>query len=437
MSFLRRAMRAWAAIGLATVVACAGDQAPAPVPPPAPKPPQERPIPEGAPVQERPEVVQTGVPCELEIAFALPSREVRSPLAVPDSPALKHTREVLERVVREHGRDPGNPWAVSHAMLALGTDITLDNGAPAVDWLFEHYAEVQTVNGEVGLAFPSMRGTIRIEPHRDLLLKALTEGGVLPDRQVRVGGEPHAVVELYRRSMCAFRFKGSALTGDELNDSPWSLQAFTQWAPPHHAWVADGGVAMNLDALTTEIVDKLSAQTEFLRQAAASGRPVQKRKQGIFQYTCGGAHLIQGAVWAVGRGFGAPEDRARVAREVSTYLARLDIENGAVDGALARAPEYADLLLVQRMKYLGHLVETAHKAAALGVWSPTDAERAELDRAVAELVTTVGEIERRGFFDDLEGIRARREQTYLDYIGDSAHALRGLDLHVGRGTVRY
>lgn len=415
MSAVRHAVVA----SLAAVLGCGGES-PAPAPSPAPPPPPA-PAPPAA--------------CVADLVPALPTREVKSPLAVPDRPALAEARRVLREVVEQHGRDPLNPWAVAHAMLALGPEVALTNNEPAVDWLFREYAEI-TPDGK-GLAFPPRRGPIRIEPHTDLLLKAFAEGGVDPAREVMVDGRKFHVEDLLRTSLCATWVDGSHVWAASWNDTPWTLQALAQWAPPGFSWTATGGHAMSMDGFTSAVVGDLRTQTAFLRDARASGEPVAKQRQGIFAYTCGGAHLIQGPVWAVGRGFGTEQDKAALAEELSLHLWRMDLELKAVDENLPKYPDYADDLLDQRIKFLGHLLETVHKAAALGVFVPTADERARLDLAATELAATVAEVQRRGTLAGLPALRTRKEQLYLDYVGDAAHALRGLDLHTGAGTVRY
>ena len=45
--------------------------------------------------------------------------------------------------------------------------------------------------------------------------------------------------------------------------------------------------------------------------------------------------------------------------------------------------------------------------------------------------------QKQGAFDKLPEIRAKDEQIYLDIIGDSGHAVRGLELALGRGKVAW
>jgi hypothetical protein len=410
-------------IAWAWLWACGGDPAPAPPPTPAPEAEAEA-------VAPPPTAVLPTVSC------VLPVREGKTTTPIAASPALQHTRAVLVDVVRRYDLDPENPWAVVHGMLALGADVPLSNGVPAVDHLFAAYAERRP---EGGVAFPRKRGATRIEPHTDLVFKALTEGGVSFDRTVTVAGQPATLQELFRQSVVKTWVDDAAVSSDGFGDLGWTLQGIAACVPDDLAWTAVGGHPMTLDRLTSALVGDLSRQTQFLRDAIAAGQPVQKRKQGIFSYACGGTHHLMSAAYAVARGHGTPGDRAAVEAEVAPLLWRLDLELQTVDTLLPKHPEYADVLLEQRMKFLGHFLETTHKMVALGLFAPDDAQRAQMARGADELVATVAAMEQAGMFTDasLAQLRAKNEQTFLDVIGDAAHAVRGIDLATGAGSLRY
>lgn len=421
-------------LGLAGLVlaACPSDPAappPRPVPPPPPPPALTAP----------------------EVAFRLPERQGTSPVVLPADPALDRTRERLLSVVRGHARDPGNPWAIVHAMLALGPDERLSNGEDPVDWLFSHYAEVDPVGGEDLPTFPTGRGEVRIEPHTDLVLKALTEGGVPPGRSVALAdGRRFPVGALYRHSLVRSWVTPSQ-TGFQqgaFNDTPWALQGLAAWGPDDLEWTALGNRKMSLDAFTGAVVDKLVQETAELSTARAEGRVAKKDNRiGIFTYTCGGAHLLMGAAYAVGRGFGDTDDRAKVCDEHALWRYRIDVELAAIDPLLGRLdPGTTALLLSQRLKFLGHWLEATHKTLAMGVCPPTADDAAANRRVVDELVRTVEALDAMGAFAEMPTMRTDPkyaavprgpEQLYLDLVGDSAHALRGLDLATGRGTVAY
>jgi hypothetical protein len=355
---------------------------------------------------------------------------------VTSTPELEAARAVLEAVVRSEAVVDDHPWALGHALLAFGPDLALADGRSAIDQLFSDFGEEVVVGDETLIRFPTKRGTIRIEPHSELLLKALTEIGVSPERAVVVDGKPHRVGDLYRHAMSLAWTDGASTGYGAYNDAPWALQALATWAPGDVEWQA-AGHAMSLDGMTTDVVAQMSRETAFMRDAVASGTRFEKKGQGIFAYTCGGAHLIQGAALAVGRGYGTETDRQLVLDEIALLFHRLPFEVQLVDSYLKSAPEYQLVLVEQRLKFLGHWVETIHKAAAMGLFEPTEDQKRQIGGASDELVRTVLIIEKMGVYGKLAEVRASNEQTYLDYVGDSAHALRALDIATGRGSVLY
>lgn len=365
-----------------------------------------------------------------------PPREARAPVPVARTAELQAARQRLEEIVRAEAVVGDHPWALGHALLAFGPDLLLPDGRSAVDATFADFGEEVRVGDRVLIRFPAKRGSTRVQPHAELLLKALTEIGVTPDKAVTVGGNPHAVSDLYLHALSEAWTDGSSLSFGTYNDAPWALQGIATWAPADLSWTASGR-PVTLDAYTHDVVDRLVADTAFMHTAFSTGATLQKRKQGIFGYTCGGAHMMQGAMYAVARGFGEEGDRARIARELDVYFPRLAFEVQLVDGLLKQAPDYQVILVEQRLKFLGHWVETLYKAEAMGLIEPTAEQRAQMQAAVDQLVATVAAIDALGIYANLDAVKASQEQTWLDYVGDSAHALRALDLAVGDGVVRY
>ena len=357
---------------------------------------------------------------------------------IPTDPAYDEALARLGAVVDAHATDPTNPWAVSHGLLARGADLRLSDGRLAIDGLFADYAELVEIGGARLPAFPEARGATRIEPHTDLLLKAMTEAGVSPDRAVQVGGQPFTVGDLYRSSLAttwldAARDHASFASP---TDVPWTLQALAAWAPPDGLrWVATDGTAMDLRTLTTFAVAVLVKESAFMTDAMRQGTDFQRQGQGIFQYTCGGAHLLQGAAYAVARGFGGDAERAAIEAQVPLMFYRLPRELRIYDQAEAAMPQHRLRLTVQRLKFLGHFLESMSKLAILGFFQPDADQLAAMRGAADQLVSVVFALEKGGAFDKMDELRTQDEQLYLDLVGDSAHALRGLELALGRGAV--
>ncbi|HHO53722.1 MAG TPA: hypothetical protein ENK18_23335 [Deltaproteobacteria bacterium] len=390
------------------------------------------------------------------VLFQLPSRQGITPAPITDgdrdlAQQLARVRTILHAVVVDHGRDPQNPWAIGHAMLALGADTPLTNDADPVDWLFEQYAVVTELGGTELVTFPTKRGSIRIEPHTDLILKVLTESGQAPDRAVTVEGRRFNLSALYRHSLWRAWIKGdqTGFQGGAFNDAPWALQGLAAWAPSGLSWSASGGRAMTMDGLTSAVIEVLGQETGAMTAAMEAGQLMQKdTRRGLFRYTCGGQHLLQGAAYAVARGFGANSDQAAICHQLDLLDWRIDVELAAIDPHIQDGDAaIKTVLLGQRLKFLGHTLETVHKIAAMQL-CPLEGAHLEASRRVGrELVATVDALSELSIFEDLERVRTDAslgrwrsggsEQIYLDFVGDAAHAVRGIDLATGAGAIRY
>lgn len=372
-------------------------------------------------------------------AITLPEHAVKTPHPAPVGPELEAVLGLLAEVVDTEAADPDNPWAVAHGLLARGPGFMLRNGEPAVEAIFAEYAYRQELGGQQLVGFPRSRGAIRIEPHTDLLLKALTEAGVDPHRRVTAEGQPQEVGDLWAHSLLTTWLVPA--TGessfDSPNDMPWGMQGLAAWAPPGLSWRAWQGTDMSMDALSRLLVHVLHTESAFMLQAMARGEDFEKRGQGIFKYTCGGAHLLQGSAFVVARGFGGEAEREKLRLQGQLLFYRFPRELDIYARAVAQHPDQELLLVAQQLKFVGHWLESAHKILASGLYTAGPAEQQVLDGALGVLVETVGRLKTLGAYDNLGTIRAQNEQLYLDLVGDSAHALRGAELATGRAEYRY
>lgn len=407
-------------------------------PEPPPEPPLEPPLVVEAPVEAWTAATIQGlqpVPGSHRATLATP---------LPASPPIEGTLATLGSVVDRHGADPANPWAVAHALLARGPELVLSNGQPAVDFVFSTYGQVLDTPGGPRIQFPAEQvvagaGTVRIEPHTDLMLKALVGAGVDPARTVKVQDRELPVADLWRGSLLRSFLvpaRNHSRYGSP-DDIAWSLQGLASWAPPGLRWVALDETPMGLDDLTDYTAAVLYSETRFLAEAQAQGRPFQKQGQGIFRYTCGGAHLLQGVSYAVLRGFGSADARRVVDEQVGLWFYRFPVESTIIRKALDQFPEHQDKLTVQRLKFSGHFLESMSTLAIMGAYVPDAHQQAVLAEAAQEVVMATAVLQQRGLLTDLPAVRARDEQLYLDIVGDSAHAVRGLELALGRASVTW
>lgn len=404
-------------------------------PPAAPRPPEPAPATPAAP-----ELRVWSADNIRDLVPTAPARAGSVTRPIPALPAYEETIRILGQVVDSRAADPENAWAIAHGVLARGAGFRLSDSRPAIAHVFATFAEPRSVGTLTLIGFPQTRNGVPVEPHTDLILKNIGEAGLLPSETFPASGSTVTVADLYRHTLLK-----TFLIADKNessyqnpNDMPWGVQALAQWAPDEELrWVAANGTKMDLDELTHFLVAVLHQESAFMFSALGRGEKFQRTGQALFSYTCGGAHLVQGATYAVARGFGKPEDRQVVSAQARLLLYRLPIELAIYDDAARQNPKYRLKLMVQRVKFLGHFLETISKMQALGLFTPDDGQLATIEGAAQNLSLTVSALSQSKAFERLDEIRAAEEQMYLDIVGDAAHAVRGLELALGRGTIAY
>jgi len=350
---------------------------------------------------------------------AAPGRE-----ADPELARLRQEAVVsLQRVVDRWARNETEPWLLMHGLLAWGPRHLTRGGEPVGVYLLDHHLQKRTVAGREIQVFPmdDPSGS-RIDAHTDQTLKTQVEMGI-PDE--RLDG-------LVQDAMWRFDYEPEREGGPfpDANEVPWSTQAFCQSAEEGtDSFVNHAGVQVDLHEMTEALVVALETESEFLDEIRLRGETTyEKRRQGIFRYTCGGTHLYMAADACVAAGFGSPELSGRLAHQMDLLFWRMRREIEAVDQALTQAPQMAPLLVEQRLKYLGHFLETAAKAELHGTYTPTDVHRQELRYAERVLYLTVQQLQDMGVFDRLDTFHEEHYEYYLFTAGDACHALHALNL---------
>ena len=377
------------------------------------------------------------------LQLAPPVRRVEVKKAIELSDAHVATKAFLKQHLRKHASSSDNPWALFHSLLAFGPEHQTQSGELAIDAILSRYTEVKMHNGESLLSLPSAieknGRKILIEPHADLGLKVLTEIGLSPDHPINIDGEMYRFQDLYAGSLLSTYLlpQQNISSYHSTNDMPWGIQALAAYAPPKLKWIStDRAVPMTMDELTLFGIAVLDGETKFMKETRQAGAAFERKGQGIFKYTCGGAHLLQGIAYAVARGFGGPRARPEIEAQVDLLFYRFPIELQIYDATLQAAPQHKIKLLVQRLKFVGHFLESSAKLHALGFYDPNQQQLAMIKGAADQLALVVQALRQEGVFDELEMIKESDTQMYLDLLGDAGHAVYALDLVSGQRTIR-
>src|SRR4029434_5846782 len=110
------------------------------------------------------------------------------------------------------------------------------------------------------------------------------------------------------------------------------------------------------------------------------------------------------------------EKRTLIEAQFAIQFFRYPIERGQTVAVMKAKPEYTDVLLVQRLKFAGHFLETMSKLAAEGFYTPDDSQEAILRDAALEVWEVARAMQKRKLLGDLTAIRAKDETQFLDNV---------------------
>ena len=321
--------------------------------------------------------------------------------------------KAMQAFVRAGATDPKNAWAMAHGLTGFGADLKAADGRLVIDVLMKDYARR---DGGKRLGFPVKAGSgAPVEPHRHLIVKSMLDAGVPLTRQFELGDGSKVSLSDFVDDMKA----EFAVPSD---DRDWH----------NYAWAWGAMLAANAkppkdpsEVVAIQTLSYVEQQQQFLERLMEQGRPdlLQKRKQLIYSHTCGGLHLVQAAARGIAR-HGKDDAKARVRRQLETIGFRWKAERVIYKRMIKAAPEYGLILLVQEMKFYGHVLETFALAHEWGLYPATDANKKVVEGVAADLLDVIDQLGEA--YGRLDEIRKIREQTYLDMIGDGCHAIRGL-----------
>jgi hypothetical protein len=355
----------------------------------------------------------------------LPATLLLLGLATATPPAAPlSTVEQLRAVCRTHAADPHNPWALAHGMALEGRGFRARDGRLAADVIVSGFLLRDEALGGRGLYFePFTEDGTPVEPHPALQVKTLVLAGFPLGRRFQADGGAvtlKALVEDLQRD-----FRAEFATSPQ---GAWALDALGQILAPGATFRNGAGETVRFDVVMDEALATLERANAELAAGMKAGLPqVPKQKQGIYAHPCGGLHFFQAvASWArhpaVRKAWGG-----RLEAQVEVLVYRLGSEARQYEAALAAAPEHRLPLLSQSLKFYGHFLETLGRYRKENGWSPTPQQRQAVTRAHQLLEATVRRLREAGAFKGMEELAKRQPQLYLDLVGDSCHAARGLE----------
>ncbi|MBI2377527.1 MAG: hypothetical protein HYV07_26230 [Deltaproteobacteria bacterium] len=332
--------------------------------------------------------------------------------------------DLLSAWVKPGAADPTVPWAMTHGLVGFGPGLTTSDGRSVVDYLVVEYSERTNIAGKPRTTFPPRTfANEPLEPHENIILKTLVEVGVPMDHEFSMKDGPKVTLDALIDEIAPVITV--PVDEGEWRQAAWTVSLLLQAREPTFRIGADANKPATVKDLGLAAIFQLESQQRFLEDLMAAGHPekVEKKKQGIFGHPCGGMHLIQAAVLAAAK-LGDPALVARAQRQLDVMLFRYSAEKAIYEDAFRRAPEYALVLKIQELKFYGHMLETLALAAKWGVLPVTPELRASAMELTRQVVLTVAQLEPA--YKDLDTIRRKQKQSYLDLIGDGCHAIRGL-----------
>ncbi|AEI66406.1 hypothetical protein [Corallococcus macrosporus] len=346
----------------------------------------------------------------------------------PDTTPPPDIFPLLASRCRQWASEPANPWALAHGLVLDGRDFRARGGQPAANVILARYLrrappQPNTAPARERLFFDARTpdGT-PVEPHPALQIKSLLRAGYPLSHRFDTPGGPVAVQALVDQLKHDFR---PALVANP--ESAWTLDALALALEPGATFRNGEGATVRIDAVMRSALAALeAAQAELSAGMRAGQAQVPKRKQGIYAHPCGGLHYFQAVTGWARHPSVRKAWRKRLDAQLEVLLYRLDSEGRQYEAALATAPfAYRLPLLVQMLKFQGHLLETLGRYRDDTGWRPTRAQRQTVERARAALEHTVRRLEDAGAFEDLPTLAARQPQLALDLVGDTCHAARG------------
>jgi hypothetical protein len=376
--------------------------------------------------------------CKPEVASDPPREVTAKPDATaaaeraPPGPNLRVAQPVemigaanrLSELVKEGATDPKNAWMLAHGLLAFGKDMKAKDGRAAIDVIVGDFVEAHKTNGKVAYySFPEKKNEIPVEPHRHMMIKKMLEAGVPLDRKFAPKSSKEKIT-LERLVSDAERTFVSPIAERDWRNFAWTMDALLR-ARGDKGEIEAGDKKYSLKEMALRTIHRIEEEQAFLVPALEANRPdqVEKKKQAIYGHTCGGLHLIQSGIHAA-EYVNDPNATAAMKKQLALLLFRWDAERRIYRSYIAREPSFAPLLLIQELKFYGHLLEALAFAREDGLLEADPEMQKEVSWIAGDLLNTLDALE--PVYTKARELEKVRPQSYYDLIGDGCHAIRGL-----------
>lgn len=400
-------MKQLAAIALVplVMVACKEpSKAPPPPPPPAKKAPPPPPAP---PPKPKAPTAGTAVPEKREAT----KEEVKAAIAE------------LTKKVKAGATDPKNPWAMAHGLLVFGKGMKTSDGKSAIDAIVRDSTITLTVDGRELRGFsPKLPDGTPVDPHGNMIVKSLLEAGVPESKKFKLNdGKTVTLKQLADDAEWVMLVPNDV---EGWSRFAWTEQLLLLRHEPGGAVSTKLGKKTMLE-LALRSIHALEEQQQVLTRLLEEGKVenLEKNKTGIYKHACGGLHFVQ-AVALAAKHQNDSAMLAKVRKQLEVVMFRWEGERRIYRRFVKEHPKARLLILVQELKFYGHVLETFTMLSKAGVIELDAAKKKQLREVAGDLLHVIKELDVA--YGRLDDVKARSAQSYYDLIGDGCHAIRGL-----------
>lgn len=354
------------------------------------------------------------------LALRLPS------LAATAREGLARTREVLEAIIREHAAKD-DPWLLMHGIRAMGKDFRFAD-EPAVAYLCRRYLQETTIDGKSYLHMPTAH-----EGHTNAFLgEAVLDSGVDASYAFRFNDRDYTVADLIQGAKALFNLDTASISSRSVTFNPddlaFSLIAFAYSTDPaQDEWTNGYGKAVRFSAVVEFGLETLENANKLFEASMRKG-VLADAPDRIYDFTCGGTHLIYGLSTCLRFGHARQVLAERMKTQFDILVWRLKSDSRLTDhyyteAAAQHPPEVVRMYYLDaRLKSLGHALEVLNHARHFNLFVPTSAQDDDISRAHELLLEVVEAIGSDGpkTVDD--------PSLYKLLIGDACHAYRGVTM---------